>query len=439
MPKQTLLDLSADVTRLLAAGAEQAPADDGLRRRAQRLRELGKQVPALLPIADAVDKALAAKPRDAAAALLDLAVVVRQVRAGLTASGAVGTLEPLPDGSWATPTAQRNVATLLELLDGAGSAGRMDQLKDAIQRQALGDMRLIQPLVKALADGHAPFAELVATQALPAFGPSVLPYIETGLNLQGKALDARRILAVCAIDKNRGKELCLKALDDGSAPLKVQALECLGGLDPTTAEQAAMKFLADPKSEMRAAAVVALTGVAKDEVLNAIIGLLDDTKEVWASATKSLAKFAHPDTTGRLVRELEKASADWEAVPPDAKKPAAKAAKPAKATAKSKGSAQEKECKRLQERLERLAAVTTVRPDRATAADALIALSGHSVADLRVAALQALGKIGVDAPEQNCAGAVGGTQRQERGRARSGGSGAGHCRSKVRRCCHCSA
>src|SRR5438105_3113820 len=107
MPKQTLLDLSNDVTRLLIAGAQQAPADDGLRRRSQRLRDLGKQVPALLPIADAVDRVLAAPPRQAAAALLDLAVIVRQVRAGLAAAGTAGPLEPLPDGSWATPTLQR--------------------------------------------------------------------------------------------------------------------------------------------------------------------------------------------------------------------------------------------------------------------------------------------------------------------------------------------
>src|SRR5258708_17698883 len=117
MPKQTLIDLTNDVTRLLVAGGQQASGDDGLRRRGQRLRELGKQVAALNPIADAVDKVLTASPKQASPALLDLAVVVKQVKASLTAHGETGPFEPIPGGTWSTATPVRDLYTLQEQLN----------------------------------------------------------------------------------------------------------------------------------------------------------------------------------------------------------------------------------------------------------------------------------------------------------------------------------
>ena len=49
MPKQTLIDLTNDVTRLLVAGGQQAPGDDGLRRRGPQVgSDRDDPAPALL-------------------------------------------------------------------------------------------------------------------------------------------------------------------------------------------------------------------------------------------------------------------------------------------------------------------------------------------------------------------------------------------------------
>ena len=223
MPKQTLIDLTNAVTGLLVAGGQQAPGDDGLRRRGGRRRDLGKQVAALNPIADAVDKVLTASPKQASPALLDLAVVVKQVKASLTAHGETGSLEAIAGGSWSTATPVRDVYTLQEKLNEHSyeTGGRMQELKDAVDRNAYGDMRLIQPLMRALGHPYAPPRRAGGCKALPMFGPA--KRAPRGRpSSQRQVPDARKILAICNIDANRGKEICPKAIDEGSEKVKVR-------------------------------------------------------------------------------------------------------------------------------------------------------------------------------------------------------------------------
>jgi HEAT repeats len=388
------MTLADDVARLLAAGSQQAVGDDGLCRRSQSLRQLGKQVAALNPIADAIDKVLSANTKQAAPALLDLVVLTRQVKAGLATAGQNGEMRPLRNGAWATHSSARDVQVAFDLLEGSDrESNRLQRLREAFARHTLADLRLVQPLLRALGDGHAPVADFVATEVLPTLGPSLLPFVEEGFNLQGKALDARRLLAICHIDKARGKELCLKGVEEGSLAVKVQALECLGLVDPSAAESVAMKSIADPKGEVRAAACVALMAVPKDQVLDAMIGLVDDTREVWDSAERALARFVHPGATNRLIAELEQADDAWANVSaqPQQKKAAKGSAKAAKNPTKPAKSAEDKERERWQGRMQRILGALGRRADCRVAVPMLTKLAKHPAAELRTQAFQVLG------------------------------------------------
>src|SRR5262245_55365119 len=226
MPREQLVAFTADVDRLLAAGASAAVGNDSLRRRCKTLRDLGQKVAALNPVADAIDRVTQAAPSQAAPALLDLVVLSRRIRASLATAGVTGDLELLPEsGPWRTPLPVRDVPPLIQALTQSGP-GREELLKSTLERNAFGDLRLVSGLLEALDDGHAPIAELVAREALPAHGRAVLPDLRAGLNLQGKTADARRLLAICRIDASMGASLCRRALSEGSQPVRVQALEC---------------------------------------------------------------------------------------------------------------------------------------------------------------------------------------------------------------------
>jgi hypothetical protein len=95
MIQQTLTALIDDVERLVQAGAAVAASDERLPVHAQTLRQLGQRLPPLLQLADAVERIPGRTVTEAAAPLMDLLVLVRQLQASMAAAGFPGMLEPL--------------------------------------------------------------------------------------------------------------------------------------------------------------------------------------------------------------------------------------------------------------------------------------------------------------------------------------------------------
>jgi HEAT repeat protein len=391
MPREQLLGLTTDVDRLLAAGASAAGGSDSLRRRAKTLRELGKQVAALKPIADAIARVTQAAPTQVGSAFLDLVGMSRQIRASLATAGLAGDLQPLPQrGPWQTPLPVRDVEPLHQALAEAGP-GREQALRDALARNAVDDLRLLPALLEALGDGHAPVADLVMNSALPVFGPAIVDDLRARLDLQGKAADSRRLALICQLDPSAGAELCRQALNDGNATLRIQALECLVSVvPPQEAEQAGLRFCEEKKSDLRQAALRALGEGAGNAALEALIAALGDKDDpiMWC-AIGVLAALPNPQTTARLLRELETQLAAVDkpiAVPKKGK------SKPPKADAER------------QQRLTHAGAILRVlgrRTDdqRQAAAAVVLPLARHADPGLRQAAVDALGGLGSAAPE----------------------------------------
>jgi HEAT repeat protein len=202
----------------------------------------------------------------------------------------------------------RDLQPVYEALTQSGP-GREERLKDAAERKLFGDMRLVTALLGALADGYAPVAELVAQEGLPAAGPAVLNELQTGLDLNGKAGDARRLRALCRIDPQAGAATCRKALNEGSAALRVEALsrlpEVAGGDE---AETAGLAHCQDRNREVRAAAMTALSVGASNEFLEALLnGLADQEEVVRQAASVSLGALPDPGVTDRLLALLQTA------------------------------------------------------------------------------------------------------------------------------------
>jgi hypothetical protein len=300
-PREQLLDLANDVDRLLAAGVT-AGSGDALRRRGKVLHELGKKVPALVPVADAVERVAGAdKPGPA---FLDLLVLARQVRASLAPADADGPLTPLAEsGPWQTPLAVRDVRTLHAALTGTGP---VLAVTDACDRGLLTDLRLVTTLLAALVDPHAPWGDALAERAVPALGRGVLDELRADLNLKGKVGDARRLSAVCRIDAEAGADLCRRALAGGSAAVRAGALKCLPevvGADE--AERTGLKYLGDKNRDVRCAAILSLRLSESEEALEALLGAFDvGDEDMNYAAEASLGTFRHPQTTARIVREL---------------------------------------------------------------------------------------------------------------------------------------
>jgi hypothetical protein len=392
MSKEQLLALASDVDRLLVAGGSVAAGDEGLKRREKVLRQLGEKVPVLAQVADAVKRVVTSEPSQATLALLDLLQRVQQVRYSLADANVSGTLTPLDrSGPWRSAAVARDLYPVHEALTATGS-GRMEVLRDAVARGVVRDLRLVDHLLAGLDDTFDAVANQVADEALPAVGSAIVPELRRGLDLtRGKSQDARRLRALCKIDTRAGGESCQKALAEGNASLRAQALKCLHEFAPAEAERAALEQLDQkPAMEVRCAALGVLGTSRRDAALNALVSAAADAEEVWVAAVAPLQSLPHPQTDARMIQELQAALAEQDA---PVKKPAS--AKPAKGKTATTTRARKGESAKDKAllRFRRLAHVLGKRGNPQSV-PALLPLLQHAQADVREAAVNTLTELG---------------------------------------------
>ena len=116
---------------------------------------------------------------------------------------------------------------LLEALTTTGS-GRLELIKDAHERGAFRDLRLVKPALDAIDDPYGEIGDFVAEKILPIYGKAILPELRAKLDLKGRGGHPRRLRLMHALDPAGTRELVKQALDDGSKEVKVVAIECLG-------------------------------------------------------------------------------------------------------------------------------------------------------------------------------------------------------------------
>ena len=284
-----LCTLADDVRRLLRAGALAAAHDECLCRRLEVLHPLAERVPALAAVAAAVERVLAAGEEKAAAALLDLLVLLRPVRAALTTTGAKRGLADVPVcGPWATPVGAPDLYALYKLDKGRYSLDetRCDALLEASQRGRAADLRHVGPFLGLLAGGgFGPMEELLFREVLPFYGRALLPDLLAGMHRSPCLL-----LAAYRLDR----DAALKAAD-----AYLRRRPGMAGLLPRLGPEAVRAFLDELDREpyravehgLEAAAAAALRG-ASEAAVPVLLGLLgSDQWDEWQSALRALGNM----------------------------------------------------------------------------------------------------------------------------------------------------
>lgn len=416
MSREQLLDLASELDRLLAAGARSAAGSDALRRRAKVVDDLSAKVPALVPLKEAIDRVLTAPAKDAPAALLDLLAKARLMRAGLaesTVPGEIGTV--LGREGCQTPLPAKRAHELYDNFVG-GDGGKHAALEEAIQKKEINDLRLQRVLVDSLDDKDAGFADEVADKALPLLGKAVLSDLLATLDLaEGDAGDARRLKAICRIDKSQGADLARKALKEGSQKVLVEALELLPEVVPVAeAEKVGVEFAQDKRAPVRAAALKSLVTSKDDAALALVVEKVGEkSNDVSSAALEVLGKLAHPKTADRIMERARDLIDNLTVVPKrsptrkkkaatGAKKPAKKAAKPAvkKLTDEEIGKLQQKRWEELN-RAQALLYALAQRPDlaRQAVADFAAPLMKHKEYQVSNPARMVLLAVGPTVPD----------------------------------------
>jgi HEAT repeat protein len=323
--REQIQGLADDVQRLLMTGGKLAAEDQSLRRRAKALRELAGQVPALTPLAAAVEHVIQATPKEATPALIQVLLLVRQVRSSLAVAGADGTgaVEPAQRGGpWFSTLEAVDLLLLYEARRKAEDSPAQRQARRSALREALtrylgrpgqNDLRLLQPFLERLDDDDVKLAE----QGLPAYGRGLIGELRQSLDFQGGARDAHAFAILCRLDPKTARSLCQKALSEGNWLFQAQALRSLAEIDPAEAERTALKMLQGKAvPQVRGAALVCLARSKADPALDQLLAGLTESGKVFEGAAEGLRKSVHPRTGHRLLDVLKAAVAEVESLTP---------------------------------------------------------------------------------------------------------------------------
>ena len=259
-----------EVRRLSIAGSALASGDFRLKKLVAPLEQAGQKSPVFAKVAQAVQKVVESNDATSSESLLELSTLVNAILYTQGQTGIDGKLEPIETvdfGLQTTQTPARVLKPLLEALTSVGS-GRLEVIKDAFERGAFLDLRLIKPALLALDDPHSEIADFVSDRVLPLYGKSILPELQAKLDLKGRSGHVRRLAFILRLDPEGSRELIKQALEEGSKEIKIQAIECLG-----ESPEDLICLLDQLKSKSKDIRAAALRGLAKSDSQDAIAAL----------------------------------------------------------------------------------------------------------------------------------------------------------------------
>lgn len=272
-----LVQVHEEVRRLAIAGGAVASGDFRLKKLVLPLEQAGAKAPVFGRVAQAAQAVVESNEKTASAALLELASLVNAILYTQGATGIAGELAELETtdlGARETQTSARVLKPLLDALSSTGS-GRLELVKDAVERGTFKDLRLVKPAVNALEDPYPEIADLIAKKVLPLYGKAIIPELKAELDLKGRGGNLFRLRLLHTLDPEGTCETVKRALDEGSKEIRVVAIECLG----TTGDD--LSYLLEQTKakakDVRAAALRALSGAgtAAAEVIGALKKAID--------------------------------------------------------------------------------------------------------------------------------------------------------------------
>ncbi len=219
-----------EVRRLAIAGSVVAPGDFRLKKLVPQLEQAGKKAPVFAKVGEAARQLVESNEKTSAAALLELTTLVNAILYTQGETGIEGELAPIESvnmGRLKTQASARVLKPLQDALTTTGS-GRLEIIRDASERGAFNDLRLIAPALAALDDNYAEIGDFLAEKVLPLYGQAILPELRAKFDPKGRGGHVRRLLLMHQLDPQGTRPIVQRALEEGSKEVRIAAIGCLG-------------------------------------------------------------------------------------------------------------------------------------------------------------------------------------------------------------------
>lgn len=269
-------ETAAEVHRLAIAGSSLAASDYRLKKLVPSLEGLAAKAPIFGRIAAAVNSVVGGGDATISGrALLDLSSLLTAIQYTQSPHEVKGEFIPLESTAkeWVpTMVTHRSLSAVVQALTNTGQ-GRMEIVRDALERGLFKDLRLMKPAVEALHDNYGEMSELVAREVLPKFGPAVIGMLLEGFDPKGGKPHARRVTALCGIDPETGREFCRKVLESANKEVKLAVIEGLTGSQEDL--ETILDLTKERSGDVRKAAILALKGMKDQRVVDLVKKALD--------------------------------------------------------------------------------------------------------------------------------------------------------------------
>ncbi len=302
-----------EVRRLSIAGSVVAPGDFRLKKLVPPLEKSGAKAPVFAKLAQSVTSLVDSSEKTSAEALLDLSTLINAILYTQGETGLAGKLQPIETvdlGQQQTQASARVLKPLLEALTSTGS-GRLEIIRDAHERGAFRDLRLVKPALAALDDPYPGIPDFVAEHVLPIYGSAILAELRRTFDHKAPSARAghvRRLLLMHKLDPAGSRELVKLALEEGAKEVKVAAIECLGDSPED------LSFLLEQsKAKAKGVRQAALTALSKSDADEALAVLKESIEggdldlaivPIRASQSKQLLKFVQDQTRSQFQTVL---------------------------------------------------------------------------------------------------------------------------------------
>lgn len=306
MAKDTLKQLDIAIDGMFFTGAQVARTSPHLTTSKIKLAPIAAKIPAIRRVTEQVTQLLQAEGKSAASELLDLALLLAQVRSA-QASPVIpedaGELKDLPPAAKiGSPLLPTELQTLVGALTNNGeNRHRAAIIGDAVFRGSARDLRILSLCVPALSDTY--IADVVETRLIPLMGRAVIPELRHALEIEkGRSLDQRILRSIVRIEGADAMDILHDAIARGSVDIRAAAIEEFGRVAPREAEPVAVVLAEKDRSkEVKLAAIRALAQARGDEALDVLIRAFGGSAELRATAEASLMQLTHPRTTERII------------------------------------------------------------------------------------------------------------------------------------------
>ncbi len=299
-----LIQTYDEVRRLAIAGSVVAPGDFRLQKLLPQLEQAGRKAPVFAKVGEAVKRLIESNEKTSGAALLELATLVNAILYTQGETGMAGEMVPLKTIAIGRPKTQASARMLKPLQDALTTTGpgRLEIIRDAYERGAFHDFRLIAPALVALDDTYAEIGDFVADKILPMYGSAIVPELQAKFDPKGRGGHVRRLLLMHRLDPASARPHVRRSLDEGSQEVRVAAIGCLG--DSPDDLPFLLEHAKSRSKDVRTAALKALGKCSADEAIKVLCQAINNADLDLAIEPLRLSR--NPAVTSALLDAAEK-------------------------------------------------------------------------------------------------------------------------------------